>query len=141
VISRASRRSFNVVDSSGWLEYLADGANADFFAAVIEAPDRLVVPTLSILEVFKWVLRERGEDAALQAAALMQQGQVVVLDVAIALRGAKLGLEHKLPLADSVMLATARAHGAVLWTQDADFESIEGVEYRAKPKPPAQQMR
>jgi toxin FitB len=134
VISRASQHSVNVVDSSGWLEYLADGANADFFAAVIEAPERLVVPSLSILEVFKWVLRERSEDAALQAAALMQQGQVVELDVAIALRAAKLGLEHKLPLADSVMLATAHAHGAVLWTQDADLDNLEGVEYRAKPE-------
>jgi toxin FitB len=134
VISRALRNSANVVDSSGWLEYLADGANADFFAAAIEAPDRLVVPSLSILEVFRWVLRERGEDAALQAVALMQQGQVVELDVAIALRAAKLGLEHKLPLADSVMLATAHVHGVSLWTQDADFEGLEGVEYSAKPK-------
>jgi toxin FitB len=134
VISRAVRNSANVVDSSGWLEYLADGANADFFAAAIEAPERLVVPSLSILEVFRWVLRERGEDAALQAVALMQQGQVVELDVAIALRAAKLGLEHKLPLADSVMLATAHVHGASLWTQDADFEGLEGVEYSAKPK-------
>jgi toxin FitB len=122
----------SVVDSSGWLEYLANGANAEFFAATIEDTARLIVPTLSILEVFKWVLRERGEDAALQATALMQQGQVVELDVAIALRAAKLGLEHRLPLADSVMLATARAHQAVLWTQDADFEGFEGVEYRAK---------
>ena len=124
----------NVVDSSGWLEYLADAANADFFAAAIEAPENLVVPALSILEVFKWVLRERGEDAALQAAALMQQGSVVDLDVAQAIRAAKLGLEHKLPLADSVILATARAYNAVLWTQDADFAGVEGVRYRPKPR-------
>jgi len=134
VIDRAAKQSTSVVDSSGWLEYLADGANADVFADAIEDVECLVVPSLSILEVFKWVLRERGEDAALQAAALMQQGQVVDLDVAMALRAAKLGLEHKLPLADSVMLATAQAHGAILWTQDADFEGIEGVQYRAKAK-------
>lgn len=134
MIHRSPQRSANLVDSSGWLEYLADGANCDFFAATIEDPEKLIVPTLSILEVFKWVLRERGEDAALQAAGLMQQGQVVELDVAIALRAAKLGLEHRLPLADSVMLATARAHQAVLWTQDADFEGIDSVEYRGNHK-------
>lgn len=122
----------NVVDSSGWLEYLADAENADFFAPIIEKPEQLVVPSISILEVFKWVLRERGEDAALQSAALMQQGTVVDLDVAIAIRAAKLGLDHKLPLADSVILAIARAHEAVLWTQDADFESVEDVQYQPK---------
>lgn len=134
MIRRSSKHPPNLVDSSGWLEYLADGANSDFFAAAIEDAERLVVPSLSILEVFKWVLRERGEDAALQAAALMQQGQVVELDVPIALGAAKLGLEHELPLADSVILATARAHQAVLWTQDGDFEGIEGVEHCAMPK-------
>lgn len=121
-----------VVDSSGWLEYLADAANADFFAPAIEAPENLIVPTISILEVFKWVLRERGEDAALQAAALMQQGSVVDLDVALAVLASKLGLKHKLPLADSVILATARAYDAVLWTQDGDFEGVHGVRYRPK---------
>ncbi len=121
-----------VVDSSGWLEYLADEANADFFAPAIEAPDRLVVPSLSILEVFKWVLRERGEDAALQTAALMQQGEVVDLDAALSFRAAKLGLQYRLPLADSVILATAQAYGAALWTQDADFEGVPGVQYQPK---------
>ena len=127
--------SRNVVDSSGWLEYLADGANAEFFAPAIEDTEHLVVPALSVLEVFKWVLRERGEDAALQAAALMQQGHVIELDVALAIQAAKLGLQHRLPLADSVMLATAQVYGAVLWTQDADFEEISGVRYRPKHRP------
>lgn len=133
-MSRRSSPSRNVVDSSGWLEYLADAPNADFFAPVVEDPEHLVVPVLSILEVFKWVLRERGEDAALQAAALMQQGTVVDLDVALAMRAGKLGLDYKLPLADSVILATAHAHEATLWTQDADFEGLPGVEYRVKPR-------
>jgi predicted nucleic acid-binding protein len=124
-----------VVDSSGWLEYLADSPHAEFFAAAIEATDLLVVPSLSILEVFKWVLRERGEDAALQAAALMQQGEVVELDVALAIRAAKLGVDHKLPLADCVMLATAHAYDAVLWTQDSDFAGIAGVQYLPKLRP------
>lgn len=122
----------NVVDSSGWLEYLADAANADFFAAAIEQVDQLIVPTLSILEVFKWILRERGENDALQAAALMQQGRVIELNVALSIRAAKLGLDLKLPLADSVMLATAQAHQAVFWTQDAHFKGIQGVRYQAK---------
>jgi predicted nucleic acid-binding protein len=133
LIHRAAKSSRNVVDSSGWLEYLADGPNSDFFATALENPATLIVPTLSILEVFKWVLRERGEDAALQAAALMQQGEIVELDVSIALRASKIGLAHRLPLADSVMLATARAHNALLWTQDSDFEGLDDVSYRRKP--------
>ena len=132
--ARRSEPLLNVVDSSGWLEYLADGSNADFFAPVIEEPLQLVVPSLSILEVFRWVLRERGESEALQAAALMQQGQVIDLDVALSVRAAKLGLQHKLPLAASVMLATAQAYDATLWTQDADFEAIPGVRYQSKPR-------
>ena len=132
----SSRRvNLSVVDSSGWLEYMAEGPNASFFASAIEAPDHLVVPTISILEVFKHILRERGEDAALQAAALMQQGRVVELDVALGIRAAQLGLQHRLPLADSVILATCEAHGARLWTQDRDFQGIPGVQYREKPKP------
>ncbi|HEX8242987.1 MAG TPA: type II toxin-antitoxin system VapC family toxin [Longimicrobium sp.] len=123
----------NVADSSAWIEYLVDGPNSEFFAEPIENSDELIVPTISILEVFRWVLRERGEADALQAAALMQQGEVVDLDTAIATRAAKLGLTHKLPLADSVMLATAQTFGATLWTQDVDFDGLPGVRYRAKP--------
>ncbi len=119
----------NVVDSSGWLEYLADGPNADFFAQAIEAVTDLVVPTLSLYEVFKRVLQQRGEGDALQAVAVMIQGKVVDLDMDLALRAAKASVERKLPMADSVMLATAQAHGATLWTQDADFEEIAGVQY------------
>lgn len=122
----------NVVDSSGWLEFFADGANAGFFAKAITDTGRLIVPTISLLEVFKRVLQQRGEDVALQAVAHMRQGSVVALDTDIALDAAHLGVAHKLPLADSVMLATARRHGAVLWTQDADFEGIDGVRYISK---------
>ncbi|MDP9350104.1 MAG: type II toxin-antitoxin system VapC family toxin [Chloroflexota bacterium] len=131
-MSPRAKPTRNVVDSSGWLEYLAEAPNAEFFAPAIEDPEHLVVPALGVLEVFKWVLRERGEDAALQAAALMQQGHVVELDVALAVRAAKLGVDHRLPLADSVMLATAQALDAVLWTQDADFEGLPGVNYTPK---------
>jgi predicted nucleic acid-binding protein len=122
----------NVVDSSGWLEYFADGPNADFFAQAIEAVTDLVVPTLSLYEVFKRVLQQRGEGDALQAVAVMIQGNVIDLDMDLALSAAKVSMELKLPMADSVMLATAQAHGATLWTQDADFEEIAGVQYVAK---------
>lgn len=122
----------NVVDSSGWLEYFADGPNADFFAPAVENLADLVVPSISICEVFKRVLQQRDESDALQAAAVVQQGTVVDLDRAIALSAAKLSVELGLPMADSVMLATARAHNATLWTQDADFKDIEGVQYIEK---------
>ena len=122
----------NVVDSSGWLEYLADGPNADFFANSILATADLLVPTLSLYEVFKRVLQQRGEDDALQAVALMQQGTIVELNASLALSAARISLNDKIPMADSIMLATARAYGATLWSQDSDFENIAGVRYIAK---------
>ena len=124
----------NVVDSSGGLEFFADGPNAGFFAAPITDAAQLLVPTISLLEVFKRVLQQRGENAALQVVAQMRQGRVVDLDADLAIRAASLGLTHKLPLADSVMLATAQGYGAILWTQDADFEGIEGVRFVRKPR-------
>jgi len=119
----------NLVDSCGWLEYFADSMYADFYAPAIEDTGALIVPTICILEVFKRVLQQRGEDAALQVVAVMYQGQVVALSASIALRAAKVGSEMKLPLADSVILATAQAYGALVWTQDAHFKDIEGVKY------------
>lgn len=124
----------NVVDSSAWLEYLADGPNAGFFAPAIEATDELVVPSICLLEVFKRVCQQRGEGDALQAVALMQQGRVVNLDSPLALTAAKLGVDARLALADSVVLATARQADAALWTQDADFQGLPGVKFRAKKK-------
>ena len=122
----------NLVDSCGWLEYLADGSNAAFFAPAIEDTEELLVPSICILEVFKRVLQQRGEDAALQAAALMQQGRVVDLDRGIAVTAAKIGHETKLPLADSVIVATGRIHRAVIWTQDSDLMDVEGVRFVKK---------
>jgi toxin FitB len=127
--------ALHVVDSSAWIEYFTESPNAEVFAPVIEQPEQLVVPTLTVLEVFKWILREHGEAEALSAATLMQQGQVVDLDATLAIRAGKLGVQQKLPLADSVVLATAQAYGATLWTQDADFEGFAGVEYRPKLPP------
>ena len=119
----------NIVDSSGWLEYFASGPNAGFFAPVIALPAELVVPTLSLFEVFKRVLQQRDETAALRAVALMQQGTVVDLTSPIALSAARLAVELRLPMSDSVMLASARAHDATFWTQDAHFENMDGVRY------------
>jgi toxin FitB len=122
----------NVVDSSGWLEYFADGPNADFFAPAIENASELVVPSLSIYEVFKRLLQQRGEDDALQAVGVMAQGLVVDLNMAMAIHAAKISVEQRLPMADSIILATARAYSATFWTQDADFQDIEGVQYVEK---------
>ena len=122
----------NVVDSSGWLEYFAGTSAADFFAPAIEDLPHLIVPSLCLFEVFKRVLQQRGEGHALQAAAVMQQGCVVNLDSSLALSAARLSVHERLPLADSIILATTREHGAILWTQDADFEGHEDVRYRPK---------
>lgn len=122
----------NVVDSSAWLEYFADGPNVKHFAAVIEKPDELLVPSITLLEVFKRISQQRNESAALQYVAVMRQSAVVDLDASLALRAAALGLRHKLPLADSVVYATAQAAGACVWTQDADFEGLAGVKFWRK---------
>jgi toxin FitB len=107
----------NVVDSSGWLEYADDGPNARAFEPPIVDVARLLVPAISLYEVFKKALRDRGEEPALALAAQMRQGTVVVdLDGDLVPEAARLGVELKLPLADSVILATARAHAATLWT-------------------------
>ncbi|MDD5241045.1 MAG: type II toxin-antitoxin system VapC family toxin [Sulfuricella sp.] len=122
----------NVVDSCGWLEYFADGENADFFAPAIEDTVSLVVPAVSLFEVFKRILQQRTEDDALRAIAVMQQGRVIVLDNSLAISAAKLSFDLKLPMADSLILATARSCAATLWTQDDDFERIPGVQYIKK---------
>jgi len=122
----------NVVDSSGWLEYFADGANADFFAEAIENIEELIVPVISIYEVFKRVYQQRGEGDALQSVAMMEQGKVVELDTTLALSAAKISLDLRIPMADSIILATARSYDATLWTQDVDFKGAAGVEYIEK---------
>ena len=122
----------NLVDSCGWLEYLADGPNAGFFAGPLEKQEKLLVPTICITEVFKRVLQQRGEDAALHAAALMQQGQVVDLNSTIAVEAARLGYKHAIPLADGIILATAYLYKASIWTQDADFKGLKDVKYKEK---------
>jgi predicted nucleic acid-binding protein len=122
----------NVVDSSAWLEYFADGGNAEFFAAAIEATDDLLVPSITLHEVFKRVALQRSEGEALAALAQMHRGKVVELSGTLALDSARTSLELKLPMADSVILTTARAFDATLWTQDADFEGVSGVMYASR---------
>lgn len=122
----------NLVDSSVWLEYLADGHGAGVFEPVITKTQDLLVPVICLYEVFKRVLQQRDEHSALRAVALMQQGRVVDLDSDIALRAARHSIEYTLPMADAIILATARVYEAVIWTQDADLQNIKGVKYYSK---------
>lgn len=124
----------NVVDSSAWLEVFTDGPNTKHFLATLEDTASLLVPAISVYEVFKVVLRERGETEAMQAVATMRRSTVVELDGRLALSAARLSLKHGLPMADSIVLATATHHGATVWTQDADFEGLPGVKYFPKQK-------
>jgi predicted nucleic acid-binding protein len=125
----------NVVDSSAWIAYLTGGPNAAFFAKPIESTEKLIVPVLVLYEVFKRIQRARDESSALEVVAHMMQGKVVDLTATLAIDAARLSVEKKLPMADAMILASAQAHDAVLWTQDAHFEGIEKVEYRAaKPR-------
>jgi predicted nucleic acid-binding protein len=120
----------NVVDSSAWLEYFAAGPNAAYFSAAIENTAELIVPTLCLYEVFKRIVQQRSENEALQAIAVMQQGKTVDLDSQIALNAARVSMDYKLPMADSVILSSAMVNQATLWTQDAHFEKIPNVKYR-----------
>jgi predicted nucleic acid-binding protein len=122
----------NIVDSSGWLSYFADEPNAKYFLAPLRDEAALVVPTVTIYEVFKVVLRESNQNDALQAAVAMQRGKVVDLSAPLAITASKLSLEYNLPMADSIILATAKEFNAILWTQDSDFEKISGVKYFPK---------
>lgn len=122
----------NVVDSSGWLEYFSDGKNANFFAPAIEGEENLIVPTICIYEVFKRMTVLLDKDAALRAVGIMSKGQVIELNRQLALDAAKISLELKLALADSIILATARINDAILWTQDEHFKGLDGVKYLAK---------
>ena len=120
----------NVVDSSAWLEYFAGGPNAGSFADPIENPAELLVPSICLYEVFKRIVQQRGENEAFQAVAAMQQGTVVNIDASAAVSAARISIDIRLPMADSLIVAVARMHKATLWTQDADFARLENVRYR-----------
>jgi predicted nucleic acid-binding protein len=119
----------NIIDSSGWLEYFSDGPNAKHYLPPLNDISSLIVPVITIYEVFKVVLRESAENEALQAVAAMQKGKLIDLNAKLAMDASKLSLQHNLPMADSIILATARAHNCVIWTQDSEFQNIEGVNY------------
>ncbi len=120
----------NLVDSCGWLEYFADSELADFYSASLNDTENLIVPTICILEVFKKILQQRDESAALRAVAAMRMGVVVDLDTSVALSAGKFGFMHKLPLADSIIYAVAQLTGATILTQDAHFRDLPGVKYQ-----------
>ena len=122
----------NVVDSSGWLEYFSKGENADFFSKPIQNTEKLLVPTTSIYEVFKRLLVLLGEDAALQSVGIMSLGATIELTQEIAINAAKISTDLNIAMADSIILASTRAHDASLWTQDVDFKNIDGVNYVSK---------
>jgi toxin FitB len=122
----------NVVDSSGWLEYFADGSNAGFFAPAIEDTKTLLVPVICIYEVFKRILQQSGVIEAQQHIGDMKLGQIIELNESLALSAAKLSVDLKLPMADSLILATARANLAMFWTQDEHFKDLDGVKYIRK---------
>ncbi|MDD5674074.1 MAG: type II toxin-antitoxin system VapC family toxin [Chitinivibrionales bacterium] len=119
----------NLVDSSGWLEYFTGSPNAHIFSPIIEDVQNLIVPSISMYEVFKKLLIETDENTALQAITQMQLGKVIVLDEPLALNAARIGFDLKLALADSIILATARSYNAVLYTQDEHFKHVPGVKY------------
>jgi toxin FitB len=122
----------NLVDTSGWLEYLSDTKNADNFAKPIEDIKNLIVSPINIYEIFKKTLFEKDEINALQAVSILQQALVIPVDAMISINAAKLSYTKKLPLADSIILATAYSMNAVIWTQDIHFKNIPGVKYFKK---------
>ena len=122
----------NLVDSSGWLEYFTDGKNAKLYAPVIENTGELIVSAINIYEIFKKVLAERDENSAFEAVTVMMQSKVIDVNNIISIRGAKLSKELKLPMADSLIYATALENDAVVWTQDYDFKDLENVKFIKK---------
>jgi toxin FitB len=124
----------NLLDSSGWIEYFAEGPNAERFAPVAEDAASLLVPTVVLHEVYRWADREGGELAASRAMATMQTGTVVDLDSDLAIASAHAARTHRLPTADSIVYASAQSRGAMVWTQDEDFRDLPGLRYFPKIK-------
>ncbi len=122
----------NVVDSYGWLEYFANASNAEFFASAIRDEENLLVPSVCLYEVFKRICQQQGKQAALEGVSRLYRGTIIDLSDELALQAAQLSLQYNLPMADSIILATARAQNATLWTQDGHFKNIEGVKYIEK---------
>jgi toxin FitB len=117
-----------VLDTSCWLEVLSNASMATNYISLVQKPTQLIVPVITVYEVFKKLLREAGKETAMQAVIWMERGHVVELDRNLALEAATNGL----PMADSLIYATAQQYNATLWTQDAHFEGMPGVKYFAK---------
>ena len=124
----------NIVDSSGWLEYFSGGPNSDQFAKPLEDASTLIVPVITIYEVFKVVVRESSENEALQVVAAMQKGTIIDLTTSIAMNASRLSLQYRLPMADSIILSTAQSYECIIWTQDSDFENLSNVKFFPKIK-------
>ncbi len=122
----------NVVDSSGWLEFFASGPNVNFFRDPIRNLSKLIVPAISLYEVYKRLLQQTDKKSALKALSIMKMGKVIELNASLAIEAAEISIDLKIPMADSIILATARQYNATLWTQDSDFQGIEGVQYISK---------
>jgi len=122
----------NLVDSSGWIEYLQDTPRADLFAAAIEDRHRLLVPTIALFEVHKVLSRSLPEILVNQCLDVMRQGCVLDLTDARAIAASQLARQHKLAMADAAMYAMAQEMKATFWTQDVDYQGLSGVHYFAK---------
>lgn len=119
----------NILDSSAWIEYFIDGPNADYYQELAENPDQLLIPAISVYEVFKFLARKEDQKTAYTAVSAMQQGTVIGLSPWLAMEAAQYSLEMSLPMADSIIFATAMAHDCTIWTQDVDFEGLPRVRY------------
>lgn len=122
----------NLVDSSGWLEYFADGKNAKHYAPIIQDLENLAVSTINIYEVYKKIVQQRDEKDAIQAIAVMQQSNVIEVTEQIAVEAAKLSVAYSIPMADSIVIATAQSIDATIYTQDNDFKGFKNVMFFKK---------
>jgi predicted nucleic acid-binding protein len=122
----------NLVDSSGWLEYFAGGKNAEVFAPAIENTKELIVSTINIYEIYKKILAERDEHSAAEGIGMMQQAKIIDISFSISIHAATISHQFKLPMADSLIYATALQSEAIVWTQDKDFKGLKNVKYIKK---------
>lgn len=123
----------NLVDSSGWIEYLQDTPRADLFAAAIEDRNHLLVPTLALFEVHRVLSRSLPTDLVNRCLDVMRLGRVLDLTDARAIAASHIAAQHKLAMADAAMYSMALEFGASFWTQDVDYQGLPGVRYQAKP--------
>jgi predicted nucleic acid-binding protein len=123
----------NIIDSSLWLEYFAGTLRNRGIVGMIEDPSSQYVPSICIYEVFKRILVDKNESDALACASFMQNAVVISVTPQVAMLAARLGKEHMLPMADSIIYATSKIHNAEIYTQDKHFESLDNVHYFPKP--------